>query len=73
MQTQHMKYLTMCLCILIQVKYLQDFAEGNNLNIKYHTEIVSVTRQKQYRSRSQAFLLKDQHGMLYQCSILIVR
>ena len=56
--------------MFLQVKYLQDFAEGNGLNIRYHAEIVSIARRNH---KSQTFLLKDQNGLLYQCGILIIR
>ncbi|XP_001376043.2 FAD-dependent oxidoreductase domain-containing protein 2 [Monodelphis domestica] len=55
------------------VRYLGDFADRLSLQVQYNTAIVHVTLSKnQHAWNGHFFILTDQKGRGYQCSVLFV-
>ncbi|KAB0400345.1 hypothetical protein E2I00_010441 [Balaenoptera physalus] len=55
------------------VRYLGDFAERLGLHVLYNTTIAHVTLNKDQRAwNGHYFILTDQKGQAYQCSVLLV-
>ncbi|XP_042548979.1 FAD-dependent oxidoreductase domain-containing protein 2 [Dipodomys spectabilis] len=55
------------------VRYLRDFADLLGLHVLYNTTIAHVTLDKDSRAwNGHYFILTDQKGQAYQCSVLLV-
>nr|XP_040134468.1 FAD-dependent oxidoreductase domain-containing protein 2 isoform X2 [Ictidomys tridecemlineatus] len=55
------------------VRYLGDFADRLGLHVLYNTTITHVTLDKDQRAwNGHYFILTDQKGQTYQCSVLLV-
>ncbi|XP_016017251.2 FAD-dependent oxidoreductase domain-containing protein 2 [Rousettus aegyptiacus] len=55
------------------VRYLGDFADRLGLHVLYNTTIAHVTLDKDARAwNGHYFILTDQKGQAYQCSVLLV-
>ncbi|XP_031527540.1 FAD-dependent oxidoreductase domain-containing protein 2 isoform X2 [Vicugna pacos] len=55
------------------VRYLRDFADKLGLPVLYNTTIAHVTLNKDRRAwNGHYFILTDQKGQAYQCSVLLV-
>ncbi|XP_059881573.1 FAD-dependent oxidoreductase domain-containing protein 2 isoform X2 [Delphinus delphis] len=55
------------------VRYLGDFADRLGLHVLYNTTIAHVTLNKDQRAwNGHYFILTDQKGQAYQCSVLLV-
>lgn len=54
--------------------YLQDFADKFGLNVRYNSEIVGITREKDVdSSKGEIFTLQGRNDTSYRCQIVIVR
>ncbi|XP_048196398.1 FAD-dependent oxidoreductase domain-containing protein 2 [Perognathus longimembris pacificus] len=55
------------------VRYLRDFADRLRLRVRYNTTIAHVGLHRDSRAwNGHYFILTDQHGQAYQCSVLLV-